>query len=63
MKYSLKELRARHNMSQAELAKLAGVSRQAIAMYEKGEYTPNEKVASKIAEVLKEKITNIKWEG
>ena len=36
----VKELRARLNFSQTELANLAGVTRQTIAAIEKGDYVP-----------------------
>ena len=35
MKFSLKELRARHNLTQEELARLAGLSPKTINYYEK----------------------------
>lgn len=35
MKFSLKELRARHNLTQEELARLTGLSPKTINLYEK----------------------------
>ncbi len=61
MKYSLKELRARKNMGQKELAHAINTSLQTISNYEMGKYVPNIKTAVKIAEVLGVKVEDIKW--
>ena len=53
MKTRIKELRARHNLTQDELAKKAGVRRETIVFLEKGKYNPSLKLAHNIATVLK----------
>ncbi|MGN1401537.1 MAG: helix-turn-helix transcriptional regulator [Bacillus sp. (in: firmicutes)] len=45
----IKELRARHHMTQSDLATAVGVSRQTIAALEKGSYTPSLLLAMRIA--------------
>lgn len=44
--------RIQHNMTQAEVAEKAQVSRTTFAMYEQGERTPTIKNAKQIAKVL-----------
>lgn len=51
-KNRLKVARAERNMSQAELAKLVGVTRQTISTIETGQYCPSTKLALVIAKVL-----------
>ena len=45
----LKELRCKNNISQEELAKILGVSKSAIGMYELGKRMPHNKLLKKIA--------------
>jgi len=45
----LKELRARHNMTQEDLADKVGVSRQTIVAIEKQKYDPSLSLAFKLA--------------
>jgi len=45
----LRELRARYGVSQEELARAVGVTRQTIIAIEKGRYLPSLKLALKIA--------------
>ena len=52
IKNRIKELRARHNMKQEELAKLVGVRRETIGNLEKGRYNPSLVLAWNIAEVV-----------
>lgn len=49
LKTKLKEYRAKHNMSQAELAKKVGVRRETIGQLENGKYNPSLKLAYDIA--------------
>jgi putative transcriptional regulator len=49
MKNKLKELRARNDMTQEDLAKKAGVSRQTINAIEKEKYDPSLSLAFKLA--------------
>jgi len=55
----VKELRAKYNMTQGDLAKRIGVTRQTIASMEKGSYTPSLLLAMNIAEVFEEPIEQI----
>ena len=59
MKNRIKELRARDNLTQEELAKKVGVRRETILFLEKGKYNPSLKLAYKIAKVLKTKIDEL----
>lgn len=62
MKFSLKELRARHNLTQEELARLAGLSPKTINCYEKDVNRlrgASFKNLEKLAEVLKVKVDDI----
>ncbi|MCZ7357024.1 MAG: helix-turn-helix transcriptional regulator [Candidatus Methanoperedens sp.] len=59
MKTRIKELRARYDLTQEELAKKVGVRRETIVFLEKGKYNPSLKLAHDIAEVLKSKIEEI----
>lgn len=55
----VKELRARFNLTQGELAKRVGVTRQTIVSLEKGSYTPSLLLAMNIAEVFELPIEEI----
>ncbi len=59
MKTRIKELRARHNLTQEELAKKVGVRRETIVFLEKGKYNPSLRLAYNIAKVLETKIDEI----
>ncbi|MBI5459595.1 helix-turn-helix transcriptional regulator [Methanobacterium sp.] len=59
MKTRIKEYRARHNLTQAQLAGKVGVRRETIVFLEKGKYNPSLKLAHDIAKVLKGKIDDI----
>ncbi len=59
MKTRIKELRARHNLTQEELARKVGVRRETILFLEKGKYNPSLKLAYKIALALKADIDEI----
>lgn len=45
----IKELRARHDLSQLKLARLVGVRRETIVFLEKGKYNPSLRLAHDIA--------------
>ena len=49
MNNRIKELRARHNLSQLELAQKAGVRRETIVFLEKGKYNPSLRLAYDIS--------------
>ncbi|AOV07281.1 helix-turn-helix transcriptional regulator [Sporosarcina ureilytica] len=57
----LKELRARHNFTQIELAKIVGVTRQTIGFIEKGEFSPSVTLALKLARALECDINELFW--
>tara|TARA_B100000809_G_scaffold14972_2_gene13584 strand:+ start:2566 stop:2766 length:201 start_codon:yes stop_codon:yes gene_type:complete len=53
MKNNIKIERARHNLTQGDLAEKIGVSRQSINAIEKGKYVPSALLAIKIAQLFK----------
>jgi len=59
MKNRLKVYRAMHDMTQEELAKRLGVSRQTVIAIEKEKYDPSLKLAFKIARLFGVKIEDI----
>ncbi|HZK54556.1 MAG TPA: helix-turn-helix transcriptional regulator [Desulfosporosinus sp.] len=59
MKTKIKELRARYNLTQKQLAKEVGVRRETIGYLEKGDYNPSLKLAAKVARVLNSTMEEI----
>lgn len=59
MKNRIKELRARHNLTQEDLARMVGVRRETIVFLEKGKYNPSLKLAHDIAKALRTKIDDL----
>ena len=59
MKNSIKVERAKKNITQAELAKLAKVSRQTINAMELGKYVPSTVLALRLAQIFKVEISEI----
>lgn len=59
MKNKLRVLRAERDLSQGELAHLAGVSRQTINAIETGKYDPSLPLAFKLAELFNSQIEEI----
>lgn len=59
MKTRIKELRARYNLTQEDLAKRIGVRRETILFIEKGNYNPSLKLAHDIAEALQTTIDEL----
>ena len=55
----IKELRARHNLTQDELAEIIGVSSQTMLYLEKGKYNPSLLLAYKVAKALKSSINEV----
>ena len=53
MKTRIKELRARYNLTQDDLARKIGVRRETILFIENGKYIPSLKLAHDIAKALK----------
>ena len=58
----LKEYRARLGINQADMGKLAGVSRQTISLIERGDYSPSVTLA-KICQVTVEDIFTYTEDG
>ncbi|MBA7521066.1 hypothetical protein ES705_13167 [subsurface metagenome] len=59
MKNRIKELRARYNLTQEDLAKKVGVRRETIVFLEKGKYNPSLKLAYKVSKALKTTIDEL----
>ena len=59
MKNSIKVERAKNNITQAELAKLAKVSRQTINAMELGKYVPSTVLALRLAQIFEVEISEI----
>ena len=58
-KTRIKELRARYDMTQDDLARKVGVRRETILYLEKGKYNPSLMLAHKIAKTLKTTIDDL----
>lgn len=58
----MKQARAALSMSQAELAKAVGVSRQTINMVESGEYNPTLGLCLKICRTLGKTLDELFWQ-
>ena len=59
MKTRIKELRARYDLTQEDLAKSVGVRRETIVFLEKGKYNPSLKLAYDIAKILNTTIEEL----
>jgi putative transcriptional regulator len=59
MNNRIKELRARHDLSQLELARLVGVRRETIVFLEKGKYNPSLRLAHDIAKYFRLPIEEV----
>ncbi|MFW9992780.1 MAG: helix-turn-helix transcriptional regulator [Candidatus Odinarchaeota archaeon] len=59
MKTRIKELRARDNLTQKDLAKKVGVRRETIVFLEKGKYNPSLKLAQRIAKAFSTTIEEV----
>ena len=55
----IRELRARDNLTQLDLARKVGVRRETIVFLEKGKYNPSLKLAYDIAQVFGMKIEEV----
>ncbi|MHA2313759.1 MAG: helix-turn-helix transcriptional regulator [Candidatus Hermodarchaeia archaeon] len=58
-KTRIKELRARYDLTQDDLAKAVGVRRETILYLEKGKYNPSLKLAHEVAKMLKTTIDEL----
>lgn len=59
MRTRIKELRARYDLTQEELAKKVGVRRETILFIEKGNYNPSLNLAHDIAKALQTTIDDL----
>ena len=59
MNNRIKELRARYNLTQEDLARIVGVRRETIVFLEKGKYNPSLKLAFDVAKALNSKIEEV----
>ncbi len=59
MRTRIKELRARHELTQEDLARKVGVRRETILYMEKGKYNPSLKLAHEVAKVLRTTIDEL----
>ena len=58
----LKMARVEHDLSQAQLAKAVGVTRQTIGLIEAGGYNPTLKLCIQICKVLGKTLDELFWE-
>ena len=58
----MKAARAGMDMSQDDLAKAVGVSRQTISAIEKGDYNPTINLCIKVCQVLGKTLDELFWE-
>ncbi len=59
MKNRIKELRARDNLTQNDLALAVGARRETIVFLEKGKYNPSLKLAYEVARVFEMKVEEV----
>jgi putative transcriptional regulator len=59
MKTRIKELRARYDLTQEDLARKVGVRRETILFIEKGKYNPSLRLAHNIATALQTTIDDV----
>lgn len=59
MRNNIKIERARHNLTQADLAEKIGVSRQSINAIEKGKYVPSTVLALKMARLFNMSVEDL----
>ena len=58
-KTRIKELRARYDLTQDDLARIVGVRRETILYLEKGKYNPSLMLAHQIAQALRTTIDDL----
>ncbi|MFQ6087344.1 MAG: helix-turn-helix transcriptional regulator [Candidatus Methanofastidiosia archaeon] len=59
MKTRIKELRARYDLTQEDLARKVGVRRETIVFLEKEKYNPSLRLAHRVAKVLNTTIEEL----
>ena len=63
MNDKMRQARLQKNLSQTELAKIIGVSRQTINMIESGGYNPTVELCIRICRTLGVTLNDLFWEG
>ena len=63
MRNKVKITRISISMTQEQLAKQTGVTRQTIGLIEKGEYNPSLQLCIAIAKVLNKTLNDLFWEA
>ena len=58
----MREARQQKGISQTELAKLIGVSRQTVNMIENGDYNPTIALCLKLCKALDKNLNDLFWE-
>ena len=58
----MREARQQKGLSQTELAKLIGVSRQTVNMIENGDYNPTIALCLKLCKALDKTLNDLFWE-
>ena len=61
LKNRVKEMRARHNLTQSDLGKQVEVTRQTVAFIEKGEFSPSIALALRLAKALQVDVNELFW--
>lgn len=61
LRNNLKQIRIRLGLSQQDIAKIAGVSRQTISGVESGQYAPSATIALRLAKVLGCQVEDLFW--
>jgi putative transcriptional regulator len=59
MKTRIKEFRARHDLTQAQLADMIGARRETVSFIEQGKYNPSLRLAHRIALALDSSIDEL----
>ena len=59
MRNRIKQLRAKHNLTQNDLALKVNVRRETIVFLEKGKYNPSLKLANDISKVFEHRIEDV----
>ena len=62
MKNNVKLTRIKNSMTQAQLAREVGVTRQTIGLIEKGEYNPSLQLCINLAKSLNKTLDELFWE-
>ncbi|MCU0798184.1 MAG: helix-turn-helix transcriptional regulator [Candidatus Thermoplasmatota archaeon] len=59
MRNHIKELRARYDLTQEDLARMVGVRRETIVFLEKGKYNPSLRLAHDVAKALRTTVDGL----